>query len=168
MIKLKNKSWADSEYHYSEEKLINFKKYLGLSHASVRTLLLCLSLLVVPLFVLIPLVMLPLDDVSYGLSGQNWNQPFMIGLSSTVACRLISTRYRAMVPKSHLTALHIFLASICFVVTVIPAIILVEVTLVYPVPFSPVFLGVFGCSAMLAVILWFERRNFSQVKEDVW
>lgn len=159
---------ADFQQEVSEQKVDRFRKYADRSGSLWRTFQLCLALVFIPLLVVILMIICPLDEIQNGLSRKNWFQPLIFLMGGAQCVSLIATRYIALVPNTSLSTKHHITAETMAIISSTIALIIVEKTLVYPVPFSQLFYGNTTCLTTALCYLLFEGNNLKQVRGDMF
>ena len=117
-----------------------------------------------PLGMLCLLISLPVAQIDQGLTGFNWFQILYLYGGCLVGGIMVSFKYRALVDQSILTPVQLLIAASALPISACIAITTIELTVVYPVPFTLIVAAaigvVFQCVAFIAI----EGQNFYKIR----
>ena len=147
---------ADQEY--SIERFTEFLKYRR-DNSKLQVIQSSLLLYLCPLGLMCLLASLPLAPIDQGLNGLNWFQILFLYVGCFMAGIAISFKYRALVHNSRLTRTQYLIASSALPVIACVFTVVIELTIVYPVPFALIAAASVGIPPQCVLLVYFEERN---------
>ena len=148
---------------YSSEwftKILSYQKTASKCNIFGNCLMLFLGLLLCSFAI----VILPVDEISKGLTGLNWFQIVQICIGCILSGRMISMRYKTLVRGSRLTPMHHAIAVSMLPIVACAVLIVIQLVYVYPCPFVLIVSSSCGLPPMIFTLCYLERNNSTKIR----
>ena len=151
---------------YSKEKFADFLIYQKKTSLwSIAPT--CLLLGLCPLFFICLLDFLPLDDIDKGLTGKNWVHLVTLGLGASYCSAMFYFRFQYLIPNTSLRLTYHVIAGSMLPLSVCLTCVVIETTMIFPIPFAAVVSSSVGLPCMLFTYAWFIRLDLLKLKAQV-